>query len=52
MTILIGCILRLLPYLEKMGSALTNAFWLMDMHSIEHKPKDIKLQNQFTLGRL
>jgi hypothetical protein len=52
MTILIGRILRLLPYSKKTGSALTNAFLLRDMHSIEHKPKDIKLQNQFTLGSL
>jgi hypothetical protein len=29
-------------------AALANDFLLTNMISIEHKPKDIKLQNQFT----
>lgn len=33
-----------------MAKSVRNAFLLMDMLSIEHKSKEIHLQDQFTLG--
>ncbi len=32
------------------GKSAANAFLLMDMLSIEHKPKKVQIQDQFTLG--
>jgi hypothetical protein len=32
------------------SKSVRNAFLLMDMLLIEHKPKEIQLQDQFTLG--